>query len=174
MKKLIAVTIAATAFATPAFAEGVYAGLQAGSATYKFADTPNSVSAVGGLVGYQINPNFAAEVAYNSYGSANSNVVTWTSVKASAVSLSGVLSAPLNDSFSVYCRLGVANVTADGAAFGVNVVSTSNMGLATGLGAQFNFNSQFGARVGYDVNKVAVRNATANLTSLNGALIVKF
>ncbi len=153
MKK-IAIAVLLSAIAAPVFAEGMYAGVNLGQNKYDFAGAGISGAAkdtstvVGILGGYAINKNFAAEAAYTSLGSVD--VGGGNTVKSSVLSLSGVGSFPINDQFSLFAKVGLAQskVEATGQA------SKTKSGTTFGIGGQYNVTSAIGIRVGYDKYKV--------------------
>lgn len=178
MKKILVAAAIATAFSTSAMAadSGAYIGAQLGSAKYGYADTPNRVTSGGVLAGYNFNPVFGAEAAYTTFGSENSNVVPTTSISANAFAVRGVVNGHINENFTIFGRLGVANVSSTIKGIGASV-STSKTGLTVGGGAEYSFNPQLALRVGVDSYKSQVNGAvtvSANITDINGALIYKF
>lgn len=140
MKK-IAFAVLLSALAAPAFAEGMYAGVNLGQSD---ADgfSANSFSILGG---YTIDKTLAAEVAYVDLGSDSS-------VDVSALSVSAVGSYPINDQVSVLGRLGIASTKVEVSVPGFSG-SESKTALTYGIGGQYNVSSTVGVRVGYDIYK---------------------
>ena len=165
MKKFAMVLLSSAFLAAPAVAADMYVGVNVGSAKidYPGYDTTTSFTLLGG---YAFNENLAAEVAYSSFGSKDYATLGGpVTVKSSAVSLSGVLSYPFNELFSVFGKLGFASTTLDGTGF----PSESKSDLTWGLGGQFNVSQQVGIRLGYDVYKVGSGvTADEKVTSIGG------
>lgn len=161
MKKIAAVALLSALVSAPVAALDMYIGASAGSAQIDVTglDSSRTFSVLGG---YSINSNFAAEVAFVNFGSAD-NVVSGAIVKSSALSVSGVGSYPINNMFSLIGKMGVAltklEVTGSD--------SASKTGLAFGVGAQYNLNNRIGIRAGYDVYNIGgVITDDENVTSV--------
>jgi OmpA-OmpF porin, OOP family len=153
-----ALLLAAIATSAPAFAAdtGFYAGLDAGIARAGNPDpaatsTSNSKAVAGILGGYQFSKNWGIEGKYTGAGEVDTVNAAGgvANVKADALSLSGVGTLPLSDSFSLYGKLGYASTK-------TSVSSSSGAGGATrsaptyGLGILYNVNAQIGVRLGWD------------------------
>ena len=161
MKKIAAVSLLSVLISTPVAALDMHLGANVGSAKIDVTELDSS-RAFSVFGGYSISPNFAAEVAFVNFGSAD-NVVSGAVVKSSALSVSGVGSYPVNNMFSLIGRMGVALTRQE--ATGTD--STSNTGLTFGIGAQYNLNKWIGMRIGYDLYNVGdVVTDDANLTSV--------
>ena len=163
MKKITAVLLLSTAVvAAPAFAadEGVYAGVSLGSGRTNVpaaagAATKSSDTVYGVLAGYQFDKNCAAEVEYTGAGK---YTTASTSGKADAFGVTAVGTLPLGNAFSLYGKLGVAQVT--GKASGA--VTDANRTSATyGLGVKYDINQSVGIRAGWDRFGAAVNSAGA-------------
>jgi len=201
MKKIVAVALLTTLISAPAFAaDGLYAVVDIGQS--KVADACQGTSGVGvsctetgtgfrfGL-GYQINPNFAVEAGYLNVSEAfkltDSSIPGYTingKGKGTALQFSGIGIYPVNDTFAVFAKAGLANVKVDvsadvtpavpGASFSDS--GTSN-NLAWGLGAQFNFSQNLALRAQYeDLGKVGTASSTDKnkFTLLSAGLVMKF
>ena len=178
MKKILVAAAIASGFSTTAMAadSGAYVGAQLGSAKYGYSDTANRVTAGGVFAGYNFNPFFGIEAAYNTFGSEKSNLVPTTSISANAFAVRGVVNGHINENFAIYGRIGFANVSSSLKGLG-GTISTSKTGLTAGVGAEYDFNPQMGLRFGFDTYKSEVKGATtigANITDINGALVYKF
>ncbi len=130
----------------------------------------DSDTAFGLAGGYQVNPNFAAELAwvdlgdisYAANGTVTDGVDTFDAGLGIDQSTSGpVLSflgiVPIGERFSVFGRLGIALMSVDADAT-VSVdgesasdgVSTDRSNLMYGIGGEFSLNRAFGVRLGWD------------------------
>lgn len=163
MKK-IAIAVLLSAIAAPAFAEGMYVGVNLGQNKYDDSTmTKTTSNAVGVLGGYTFSKNFAAEAAYISLGSLE--LSPGFTVKTTALSLSGVGSFPISDQFSLFAKLGLAQTKADI----TSLPSETKSGATFGIGGQYNVTSAIGIRLGYDRYKVGEQNSIdANITSIGG------
>ena len=120
--------------------------------------------------GYQVNPNFAAELAYVDLGdisySANGTVTDGTdtfdagvgidqSASGPVFSILGIV--PIGERFSVFGRLGITLMSVD-ADLSVSIdglsasdsASTDRSNLVYGIGGEFSFSERFGVRLGWD------------------------
>lgn len=97
--------------------------------------------------GYMFTPNFGAELSYTDFGNANASAsLGFTRVNVSfdgsAIALFGIASAPINEQFSVFGKLGIASfdteVTGAVPGFGSSNESESYTSVAYGIGASFN------------------------------------
>jgi OOP family OmpA-OmpF porin len=148
-----------------------------------------------GLIGYQINRNWAAEVSYATVGKFhykyNNGSITQDAVyKVTGVGFSAVPTVPLTKNFSLYGRLGTFFSTARLTFYNANFVAgapsagvqTSQPSVLTGFGAQYFFDEESGIRIEYE-NFGTVGNACslsqactgrANAKMASASLIVKF
>lgn len=171
MKKIAALIFFAVA-AAPAFAEesGIYAGITLGSASNKTVGantlTTNSAGVYGGLLGYQFNKNLAVEGQFT--GSSKFSTATWSG-KADALSITAVGILPLNDSFSLYGKLGMARSSTK--VSGTAAYTNGNRTAATyGAGVQYDINKQYGVRLGVDRYSQALNNAAGGSTNYNSTV----
>ena len=112
---------------------GFYAGAEVGQADFGTDDD----TAIKVLGGYQLTPNVAAELAYSLlYDKGGTEV--------NALELVAVGLLPLANQFSVFGKLGLANVDVE-TRFG----STDNTELTFGLGVQYDASKQVGVRAGW-------------------------
>ncbi|MBI5919265.1 MAG: porin family protein [Nitrosomonadales bacterium] len=174
MKKIAAIALLST-LTVPVFAadEGFYAGLTLGSGKPGVAPagvtlSKNSDFIYGGLLGYQLNKSFAVEGQFTGVGSVKD--AAGNKSKGDALSLTGVGFLPLNDSFSLYGKLGVASVKTTTAA-GLGVTGVSRTGLTYGIGAQYNVTPQLGLRAGWDSYGAATANAAGVKTNVNASVL---
>lgn len=151
MKKIATALLLSAAVATPAFAadEGFYAGVTLGNAKVNVPAafgpaTKNSDTVYGVLAGYQFNQNWGAEVEYTGAGKFTTATATG---KADAFGVTAVGTLPMSDTFSLYGKLGFAQVSgkANGAAGNANRTSATY-----GLGLQYNATQNVGIRFGWD------------------------
>ncbi|MDR3391994.1 MAG: porin family protein [Sulfuriferula sp.] len=181
MNKIWVVLLSAMV-AAPVFAadDGFYAGLGIGDGKLGVNTitglSKSSDLVVGGIVGYQINRNFAAEMQYTGIGKATDTV--GNTVKGDAFSLTAVGTLPLNESFDLYGKLGVADSKTTTSA-GFAGTGTSRTALTYGIGAQYNVNARAGVRLGWDRYGAATADATGTKTNFNAdvfgvSAIIKF
>ena len=142
MKKFAIAILTSAFIAAPAIAAdtGFYAGVKLGSANKSINSISESNSAFGFFGGYSFNPNVAAEIGYTDLGTVASGIV-----KFSALELSAVGSYPINQQFSLYGKLGLANSKEEGGGF-----SGTRSALTYGVGGQFNAASNIGVRLGWE------------------------
>ena len=157
MKKIVLVTMFASAFAAaPVFAQG-YVGLGFGSSRISGFDAPgvNGGNTNKGLVkvygGYQITPNWGAELQYSDLGRRDiaGPAATTGSFSSSQLSLAGTGTLPLTSGFSLLGKLGVSANRINTS--GNVVVGTGNKtGVLLGIGAAYSFTPTLSARVEYE------------------------
>lgn len=145
-KKWLAAMLGAAAMAVSAGAiaqrsmPGWYAGLEVGQADFGTEDD----TAIKILGGYQFNRNFAAEVGYGM-------LLDKGPVEVTALELVGVGSYPINNQFSLFGKLGFANVEVE-----VGSLSDDKTELTYGFGVHYSFTPQVGLRgqwQRYDTNE---------------------
>jgi OOP family OmpA-OmpF porin len=142
-------------------------GLSVVDATSQLDDSDTAFGLAGG---YQVNRNFAAELAYvdlgdisySATGTATDGVDDFDagfgldqSTSGPVFSVLGIV--PIGERFSVFGRLGLAlmsvdadaTVSLDGEA-ATDSVSTDRSNLMYGIGGEFSFNERFGVRLGWD------------------------
>jgi len=176
MKKIAAVVVmlsaAASAFAAD---EGFYAGVTLGSGKPHVtpsaaALSKNSDSMYGGLAGYQYNKNVAVEAQYTGIGKTTD--VLGNTAKGDALSLSVVGLLPLNDSFELLGKVGVARAKTTVSGLSATNVGASRTGLTYGIGAQYNVNQNLGLRLGYDRYAVATASSLSGIKTNGNASVV--
>ncbi len=175
MKKIAAVALLSAVVAAPAFAadQGVYAGITLGSgkpgiAPAGVALSKNSEFIYGGLVGYKYNKNLAAEAQFTGIGKVTD--AANQTAKGDAFSVSAVGFLPLNDSFELYGKLGVASVKTKASA-GFADTGATRTGVTYGLGAQYNVNQNIGVRLGWDRYGAATTTAAAVKSNVNSDVV---
>lgn len=148
---------------TPTFAEHMYGSISAGHASE--ADLAASGQTASGmsyslLFGFQINENFAYEVAYTSLFSEAGIANTSTKETLRGIEVAGVGSYPLNGQLSIFGRLGYANMDPS---YSAGPLVENLVGFVYGLGVQYDIDKKIGIRSGYNIY---------NLTSPSGDSIV--
>jgi OOP family OmpA-OmpF porin len=119
-------------------------------------------------IGYQFNKNFALETGYVDFGKVKAaspvSIIGGVassangSIEAHAWNLSLIGGVPLGETISVFGKLGAIYSNAKGEGYlndgvtRITVKQTANKsGVVYGLGVNFNFNKQFGARAEYEI-----------------------
>lgn len=176
MKKIAIAVLLSTFVAAPVFAGDYYAGIKVGKAKTSVDTvtlTESSPTAMGLLGGYTINPNLAVEAEYVNLGKAKDNRVPVDEIKSSVWGVSAVGSYPINQEFSIYGKLGVAQATSK--VSGATPPPDAKRSAVTyGLGGQYNATSAIGIRLGYehydlgDGGAAKMPKGKANLWSLGG------
>ena len=165
-------------FSTSAFAQGMYIAGSAGSgmaASSVKTDLDTAITAGGvkgikssisdgtamsGVLGYEYNPNFAAEAGYlNSgtlaYKATGTGVATIKAdTKVTGFQLAAVGTAPLSDKFSVFGKLGYSFLTTKSDITIGTVKSTAsekNNGLGFGLGASYKLADNIRVKASYEM-----------------------
>lgn len=187
MKKNILAFAILSAIAAPAFAanEGGYIAIDYGTVNYSnaFGGPTNTTSFlnpgtvhIGG--GYHFSQNVGIEVGYSIIG--NSEIATLgaggytETLKSSSYQIAAIGTFPINDTFDVFGKLGMANTKMDYTITGsiTSSASASKTNLMLGLGGQYNFNKNFGIRVQYeDFGKVTVPSSLVKLTDVGVKII---
>ena len=207
MKKLALITLLVAATATSAFAgEGYFvasvgqsdadiskssidqalssAGVTGISSTLSKTDTAYKLQ-----LGYQFNKNFALEGGYVDLGKANySTTFTGGSAKAEAksagINIAAVGILPVNESFSVFGKLGVIYAKVDVAASATGTTSTAFTSANStdfkpnvGVGASYQINKDVGVRAEYErFGKIGKSSVTgeADVDLFSAGVVVKF
>lgn len=182
MKKVVAAVLMSAAVAAPAFAadapapapapapaasdSGYYMGVGAGVTRVSNVFGQKPSKAGGGLFslmgGYQFNKSFATEIQYAYLGKGEFNTIAnGADAKTQALSLSGVGTLPVTDSFGFYGKFGVAygftSTSGMPAAYG----GKTRFGTTVGLGVQYNIVPSVGLRFGWDRFEAAAKNVNA-------------
>lgn len=149
MKKLLVIALL-SALTAPAFAENMYGSLSLGNTSD--ADLTGLGQTASGmsyslLFGYKVNKNFAAEIGYTSLLSNASITNTTVTETKNGFEVAGIGSYPINEQFSIYARLGYANLNASYSPGS----SATNTGLVYGPGVQYDINKEIGVRAGYNI-----------------------
>ena len=185
MKKTLAVVLLSAA--TPAFAGsvdmgGFYAGLTLGTGSASFSapagsglivETPKSKPVYGAFGGYRYNKNLAVELAYGGAGYFyTTNPATGAKYlsKQIAFSVAAVGTYPVNHTFSVFGKLGVASTSAENNA--VAEQNTRRFAPTVGVGAEYKFTPNVSGRLGLDVYGVAATIPTTVIKQSSTATVV--
>lgn len=130
---------------------GGYIGLTKGQADLELPgfDDGDSFSLLAGL---QINKNVAIEAAYLDLGESDDDIPPVWTIEADGLTLAGVASAPLNDSFSLFGRLGILmwDVSLDEDGFG-ELASDDGNDLFIGFGCRLSAAEQLDITLQYDM-----------------------
>lgn len=137
--------------------QGVYAGFNLGVGKLDL-HTPNGLdksdSVVSGvLLGYKFNRYFGVETQYTGIGKVTDNISG--SAKGDALSLTAISFLPLNNAYSLYGKLGVATTKTKISSSLSPMNDATKTALTYGLGAQYNYNENIAARLGWDHYKAA-------------------
>ena len=166
MKKIALATLLSAIAATPAFAsdEGFYAGLTLGqsktSNPYTGATMTKSTDTVYGILGgYQFTKNWGAEAFYTGAGkfAATGGGITGNG-KADVWGIVGTGTLPLNDSFSLYAKLGYASAKTTASSIPARITGATRGAATYGLGATYNVTPSVGIRLGWDRYAAATQN----------------
>lgn len=169
--KLSAMTLVFFAMTSSALAEGFYVAVDGGVMSYSNTHilsfwgvdfNPAAAITLGG--GYNFNKYVGVEAGLTNTG--DSTITTsgffnsTETLKSSATHLAAVGTIPLNDHFSLFGKLGMANTKVDYSysSFGSTASASGTKSNAMlGIGGQYNFNQHWGLRVQYvDFGKTQV------------------
>lgn len=207
MKK-IAIIALLSAFASTAFAGDFYVvgsigqsdanisksqldnDLVNAGATNLSSNLDNKGTAYKLLAGYQYNQYFGIEGGYIDLGKAKYSATATegtarADVKATGWAISAVGTLPINDSFSVFAKLGTIRAKVEAtASVSVPALGTfegsadaTNWKTTYGVGATYNFNKQIGLRAEYErFQKLGDDNNTgkSNVDLISAGLVFKF
>jgi OOP family OmpA-OmpF porin len=168
MKRILAAVLS-TVVSTSVFAappvtnveSGPYAGFTVGRAhmenPFIGSTTVDDKKTVGSiLLGYQYTKNWGIEAFYGTIGQLDAIQGTNTgTADADAFGLNVVGTAPLNDAFSLYGKLGFARTKTDASSAPPQIQGRHLSNATGGLGGQFNVNKNTGIRLGVDRYRVA-------------------
>jgi OOP family OmpA-OmpF porin len=136
-------------------AEGWYAGVGVGTFDYDIVDESDNGAKV--FVGYGFHPNFGVELTYADLGEGEVKQagVGSASVEAAGYGLSAVGILPVNPNFSVFGKVGYFSWDVDAKATLTGIFSASGDDSGSdvfyGVGAQYDFNRNFGARFEWEL-----------------------
>ena len=150
-------------FSSPVFSEHMYGSFSLGTASE--SDLISAGQTASGmsyslLFGFHINKNFAYEVGYTSLFSSASVANAATKKTLRGIEVAGVGNYPVDEQFSIFARLGYANMDPS---YSSGPVVENLVGFDYGLGAQYDINQKISVRAGYNIY---------NFTSHSGDSIV--
>lgn len=172
MKRIAVVTLLSAFAASPVFAadQGAYVAVDLGQVSFSGDTTAQyggtflnpSALRIGG--GYHLSQYLSVEGGYSIVGDSTvSNAGTTggtatETIKASSLQVAAVGTYAIDDRFTVFGKLGLANDTADYSCSvsnpsfvcGLSSASGSKTNLMFGLGGQYNINRHFGIRAQYE------------------------
>lgn len=164
MKKILVAALLSAVVATPAFAApngadaGVYGGFTVGQSKTDsplgYISTDDKDTGGSLFLGYQYTKNWGVEAFYAQVGKQtvqNAGATVTGSGDSDAYGLNVVGTAPLNDSFSVYGKLGYARTQTNFASAPAgNIVGRDLSGVTGGIGGIYNIDKKMGIRFGFD------------------------
>jgi len=170
IKALLAVVLPAAflAISAPAVAQqsdaGWYIGGSYGMTTFDISGVPAGVSVDDSdsgfkiFGGFQFTKNWGAEVGYVDFGKAG--IGGFGDIGVTALTLAGTGTLPLNESFSLLGKVGMANWDASGSASS----GDSGTDLFYGIGARYNFNKNLSVQVEFET--FSAEDDSVNMTSV--------
>lgn len=177
MKK-IAITLLLSAVISPALASNFYAGIRAGQATTSIENntynnstlTSTNPAGWGILVGHDFNANLAVEFEYLNLGEIKAGT---GSAKSTGFSFSGIGSFPINPQYSLFGKVGYADITGvpGGTFTGLQAKSSA---ITYGFGIQYNFNPALALRAGWDKYKFNDSGLNGNASLLSAGALFRF
>ena len=169
MKKILVAALLSTFVAAPAFAApngtdaGAYGGFTVGQSQtdspigYVSTDDKDTGGSV--FIGYQYTKNWGVEAFYAQIGKQtvqNAGGTVTGSGDSDAYGLNVVGTAPLNDSFSLYGKLGYARTQTDFAtAPAGSIVGRDLSSVTGGVGGVYNIDKKVGIRFGWDTYEIS-------------------
>ena len=152
MKKIIAAALLASAFATPAFAEGnsTYLLAEYGSATYTNMSPFKDPGKLGLGFGYMFSNTAGIELGYTMFGDSTIVGNGQATLAASSFHPALVATLPVTPQFDFLGKIGLAMNKADLTSTVGITAATSKTSLYFAAGAQYNVSPQVGLRVIYE------------------------
>lgn len=175
MKKILVAALLSAVVATPAFAApngadaGAYGGFTVGQSKTDsplgYVSTDDTDTGGSLFIGYQYTKNWSVEAFYANMGNQvvrnAAGTVTGTG-DSDAYGLNVVGTAPLNESFSLYGKLGYARTQTDFASTPAGtIVGRDLSGITGGVGGLFNIDKKVGIRFGWDTYELSTAVAGA-------------
>jgi OOP family OmpA-OmpF porin len=161
---LLASALSLALVGTVAHAQGPYVGVSAGISDYDTDgvefDNATSFKALGG---YQINDNFAIEAAYINFGDAELEELSLIEVNVTSLGVAGVGIVPINESVSLFGKVGFHSWDAELTAPGFEKESDDGVDFNLGVGAEFHATEQVSLIAElehYKVDSEAINNAS--------------
>lgn len=160
MKKVVLIaTVAALAIPFAAQADGNYVGVNVGSAKQKYSVAGNSGSerdtAAKIYGGVSLDKNFGVELGYADFGKASKTFSNGDTInaKSNAFYIAATATAPINDQFAVFAKLGVtanrSKINASGPGFSTNT-NRNNTDAMFGVGASYALSKELTAVAEYE------------------------
>jgi OOP family OmpA-OmpF porin len=159
MKKLIFALIAGATAMTAAHAQGPYVGLGISTAARYYnapsnaTNTTNDGYRASGKIfgGYDVDQTFGVELGYTDFRNSNNSYTVGTTTTTvtnggHAWYVAGKATAPINDQFNVYGKLGLTQVHAESSLNG----SDNKTGAYLGLGTEYKLNKNVGLALEYE------------------------
>ena len=149
-KTILTLGILAAIASTQALAADnkLYVRANAGQSSYDvgrgFGNKTDSV--IGAAVGYTFSPNIGVEAGFNDYGTVR---FSGADARAKSLHASLILTAPLNNEFSIYGRAGVSRTDRKDNSFGG--INDDKTELLLGIGAGYSFNKNITGTVEYQM-----------------------
>lgn len=176
MNKRFSALVLVAALSAPALANDLYIGADIGRSSleedigdgYSVSKSATTYALFGGL---QLNKNIALEVAYRDLGEVKASVDGFNvKISAHALQASVLGSLPVSNEFSLFGRLGLANINAETQVRGF-AYSESEEDSETkpffGVGARYAVNKQLGIRAEYnqyaDIEDVTISTMTVGV-----------
>jgi hypothetical protein len=174
----VALLFTLTAFQAHAVDDGLYFYAQSGqSSNVKGAATGTSY---GGIVGYQYDRNWRAEVGYTSLLSKVPLSTGNTAIKGyySVTDIAGAVAYtfPVSTHFDLLGRLGLHMVSEKTTLEGPGVFSSTSssvLGPLYGIAVQYGFNRNFGLRAGMDFYNAKTNGASNTIENFNAGVFLK-
>lgn len=155
-----------------------YMGVSGGQASTDDKNLSNDTTstAFSFFAGYEINENFAAELAYSNFGSMDIYGDGTTLIKSTAYSLGLVGSLPVSQYVSIFGKLGYASTSYVQETGGAAGVTNSSGNANTAVGVSFHLSKKTDVRVAYDTYKLvdAATSSMSNLRVASLGVLLKF
>jgi OOP family OmpA-OmpF porin len=163
----------AAAFAATAQAEGWYIGADVGRSSvgtvYPGLAMTKSKDIVGGVfLGYQLNRNWGGEGFYTGGGKFEGTMAGGVgSGKSDVYGLDLIGLLPIQDTLSLYGRVGYANAKTSASSTPAGFSGSNRSAATYGIGGEYDLTQQVGVRLGWDRYGAALSNAgvTSNFNS---------
>lgn len=168
MKKILVAALLSAVVATPAFAApngadaGVYGGFTVGQskadAPLGYVSTDDKDTGGSVFIGYQYTKNWGVEAFYANMGKQvvqNAGATVIGTGDSDAYGINVVGTAPLNESFSLYGKLGYARTQTNFSSTANTIIGNDRSGVTGGLGGIYNIDKKVGIRFGWDTYELS-------------------
>lgn len=150
-------------------------GICADAAALGLPRCKDNDTAIRFAVGYQLNDNFGIEGSYGPAIEATaSSSVNTLSAKNTEWQFAAIGTAPLNNGFSVFGKVGMAFWEAQESLNGIQIYNTSGNDFLLGFGAKYDISPKMAIRGQYETHKIGDTSARYDLDTLNMGLLFKF